>query len=125
MNIKLLRSFIRESLGREIMFSPEKLSIKDVEGSQQREATVVDTVDKIKLSVEEEANILKIFTFDLWSNDEDTYIGVDDDDLVSPDEFDMSKHGIDYLSSNSPYRPCKHLRKVFARSYNHFKNLSE
>ena len=74
------------------------------------------------LSLEEEANILKIFTFDLWSNDEDTYIGVDDDDLVSPDEFDMSKHGIDYLSSNSPYRPCKNLRKVFARSYEYFKN---
>ena len=77
------------------------------------------------LSLEEEANILKIFTFDLWSNDEDTYIGVDDDDLVSPNKFDMSKHGIDYLSSNSPYRPCKHLRRVFARSYNYFKNLSE
>ena len=77
------------------------------------------------LSLEEEANILKIFTFNLWSNDEDTYIGVDDDDLVNPDEFDMSKHGITYLNNDSPYRPCKNLRKVFARSYDHFKNLSK
>ena len=77
------------------------------------------------LSLEEEANILKIFTFNLWSNDEDTYIDVDEDDLVSPDKFDMSKHGITYLNNDSPYRPCKNLRKVFARSYDYFKNLSK
>ena len=77
------------------------------------------------LSLEEEANILKIFTFNLWSNDEDTYIDVDEDNLVSPDKFDMLKHGITYLNNDSPYRPCKNLRKVFARSYNYFKNLSK
>lgn len=77
------------------------------------------------LSLEEEANILKIFTFNLWSNDEDTYIDVDEDDLVSPDEFDMSKHGITYLNNDLPYRPCKNIRKVFARSYEHFKNLEK
>jgi len=52
-NIKLLRSFIRESLGREIMFSPKKLSFKNAEGAQQREVTAVDTVDKTKLTIEE------------------------------------------------------------------------
>jgi len=53
MNSKLLRKYIRESLGREIMLSPERLRPRSTGGEQQRELTVVETIDKTRLSDEE------------------------------------------------------------------------
>ena len=53
MNSKLLRKYIRESLGREIMLSPERLRPHGTGGEQQRALTVVETIDKTKLSDEE------------------------------------------------------------------------
>ena len=53
MNNRLLRKYIRESLGREVMLSPERLRSRMTGGEQQRELTVVETIDKTKLSDEE------------------------------------------------------------------------
>ena len=53
MNSKLLRKYIRESLGREIMLSPERLRPRSTGGEQQRELTTIETIDKTKLSDEE------------------------------------------------------------------------
>jgi hypothetical protein len=53
MNSRLLRKYIRESLGREIMISPERLRPRGTGGEQQRALTVVETIDKTNLSDEE------------------------------------------------------------------------
>lgn len=53
MNSKLLRKYIRESLGREVMLSPERLRPRSTGGEQQRELTTIETIDKTKLSDEE------------------------------------------------------------------------
>ena len=53
MNSRLLRKYIRESLGREVMLSPQRLRSRMTGGEQQRELTVVETIDKTKLSDEE------------------------------------------------------------------------
>lgn len=53
MNNKLLRKYIRESLGREVMFSPERLRPRSTGGEQQRELTTVEAIDKTNMSDEE------------------------------------------------------------------------
>ncbi len=53
MNNRLLRKYIRESLGREVMLSPERLRSRITGGEQQRSLTVVETIDKTRLSDEE------------------------------------------------------------------------
>ena len=53
MNSKLLRKYIKESLGREVMLSPQRLRSRSTGGEQQRELTVVETIDKTRLSDEE------------------------------------------------------------------------
>ena len=53
MNIKLLRSFIRESLGREIMSDPQSFAGKDTAAQTQRELTKVKSIDKTKMHIEE------------------------------------------------------------------------
>ena len=54
MNSRLLRKYIRESLGREVMFSPERLAgDKFSAASQQKSVTKMKTIDKTNLSVDE------------------------------------------------------------------------
>ena len=53
MKIRLLKKYIRESLGREIMSSPERLASPDTAADQQRFLTKIKTIDKTKLSLEE------------------------------------------------------------------------
>ena len=53
MNNRLLRKYIRESLGREVMLSPQRLRSRMTGGEQQRELTTVETIDKTRLSDEE------------------------------------------------------------------------
>jgi hypothetical protein len=53
MNNSLLRKYIRESLGREVMLSPERLRPRSTGGELQRELTVIETIDKTNLSDEE------------------------------------------------------------------------
>lgn len=68
MKIRLLKRYIKESLGREIMFSPERLSRKDTAADQQRELTKIKTIDKTNLSLEEVLEEL------ILSADPSTYI---------------------------------------------------
>ena len=97
MNIKLLRSFIRESLGREIMSDPQSLAGQDTAAQIQRELTKVKTIDKSKLPVEE---VLKELILAAGPN---TYIRYqnkfDDGDAapdleVSPNVQFQTPHGI-------------------------------
>ena len=53
MKIRLLKSYIKESLGREIMSSPERLASPNTAADQQRFLTKIETIDKTKLSLEE------------------------------------------------------------------------
>ncbi len=53
MKIRLLRKYIRESLGREVMLSPERLRSRSTGGEPQRELTAIKTIDKTRLSDEE------------------------------------------------------------------------
>ena len=53
MNNRLLRKYIKESLGREVMLSPKRLRSRMTGGEQQRELTAVETIDKTSLSDEE------------------------------------------------------------------------
>lgn len=68
MKFRLLRAFIKESLGREIMSSPERLSHNDSAADQQRELTKIETIDKTSLSLEEVLEEL------ILSADSSTYI---------------------------------------------------
>ena len=53
MKIRLLKNYIKESLGREIMSSPKRLSLPNTAADQQRFLTKIETIDKTKLSLEE------------------------------------------------------------------------
>tara|TARA_B100000963_G_C22629549_1_gene674167 strand:+ start:1368 stop:3569 length:2202 start_codon:yes stop_codon:yes gene_type:complete len=53
MKIRLLKKYIKESLGREIMSSPKRLSLQNTAADQQRFLTKIKTIDKTKLSLEE------------------------------------------------------------------------
>ena len=53
MKIRLLKKYIKESLGREIMSSPERLASPNTAADQQRFLTKIETIDKTKLSLEE------------------------------------------------------------------------
>ena len=53
MKISLLKKYIKESLGREIMSSPKRLSLPSTAADQQRFLTKIKTIDKTKLSLEE------------------------------------------------------------------------
>ena len=68
MKIRLLKKYIKESLGREIMSSPERLSNKDTAADQQKELTKIKTIDKTNLSLEEVLEEL------ILSADSSTYI---------------------------------------------------
>ena len=68
MKIRLLKKYIKESLGREIMSSPERLSNKKTAADQQRELTKIETIDKTNLSLEEVLEEL------ILSADSSTYI---------------------------------------------------
>ena len=53
MKIRLLKKYIKESLGREIMSSPKRLSLPNTAADQQRFLTKIETINKTKLSLEE------------------------------------------------------------------------
>jgi len=123
-NLPIRESYYGDPVGSEL--GELRYSANNLMTSMTNEENITsEHLSAANLSLEEEAKILKLYTFSLWSNDEDTFIGVDDDDIVSPDEFDMSKQGVDYLNSNDPHKPCKKIKKVFSRSYEYFKNLSK
>ena len=53
MSIRLLKKFIKESLGREIFADPQMFADRDTAALTQKELTKVKTIDKTKLSVKD------------------------------------------------------------------------
>jgi len=53
MNIRLLKRFIKESLGREIFADPQMFADRDSAALVQKQLTKVETIDKTKLSVKD------------------------------------------------------------------------
>ena len=97
MTIRLLKRFIKESLGREIFADPQMFADRDTAASTQRELTKVKTIDKTKLPIKD---ILKEL---ILAAGPETYIRFQnkfDDDVdapaleVSPNVEFQTPHGI-------------------------------
>ena len=97
MTIRLLKRFIKESLGREIFADPQMFADRDTAASTQRELTKVKTIDKTNLPVKD---ILREL---ILAAGPETYIRFQnkfDDDVdapaleVSPDVKYQTPHGI-------------------------------
>ena len=96
MNIKLLKVFIKESLGREIFSNPQMFANTDTAGLTQKELTKIKSIDKTKLKSK------KILKELILAAGPETYIrfqnNFDDSDFpslgVSPKVQFQTPHGI-------------------------------